>query len=164
MSKRRRTSAGFAAARPIDKQLISISLDDITATQKSTVLLAPSSACTVLEIRWSLYVEGDAGSVGSEHDYRWAIIQLLDGQTANTIQGTDAGPFYEPEQHCLAFGVRTNRLSSSATTGMTEPHIWNGKTKSMRKLRVGDRVIFICKGVATETSRVRGAVQLFCKS
>ena len=123
MSKRRRTSAGFAAARPIDKQLISISLDDISATQQTTVLLAPSSACTILGIRWSFFIEGDAGTVSLPHDYRWAIIQLLDGQTANTLQGTDAGPFYEPEQHCLAFGVGTNRLSSSATTGMTEPHI-----------------------------------------
>ena len=70
MSKRRRTSAGFAAARPIDKQLISISLDDISATQQTTVLLAPSSACTVLGIRWSFFIEGNAGTISLPHDYR----------------------------------------------------------------------------------------------
>ena len=163
MSKRRRTSAGFAAARPIDKQLVNVNLNDINATQQTTVLLTAATACTVLGIRWSMFIEGDAGSVGAEHDYRWAIIQLLDRQTANNLDGTNQGELYEPEQHVLAFGIGCSRTSSTATVGM-QTLTMNGKTKSMRKLRIGDRVVFICKGIATETVRVRGAVQLFCKS
>ena len=163
MSKRRRVSSEFSAKRPIDKALTAISLDDITATQKSTVLLAPVSACTALGIRWSLFVQGDAGTVGVPHDFRWAIIRLADGFTANTINGTDAGSFYDPEQDVLAFGVGTSFTSATANVGHDTP-TWNGSTKSMRKLLVGDRIIFICKGEATNTVKVRGVIQLFCKA
>ena len=162
MSKRRRTGSGFSAKRPIDKQLISINLNDVSATQQTTVLLAPTSPCTVLGIRWSLYVEGDAGTAGLKHDYRWAIVQLLDGTTANDLDGTDAGPLFEPEQHVLAYDVGTS--AHTATTAIVKTDTYRGKTKAMRKLLVGDRVVFIIKGIATETVRVRGAVQLFCKS
>ena len=163
MSKRRRTSAGFAAKRPIDKALININLNDVSATQQTTVLLAPAAACTVLGIRWSMFIEGDAGSVGSPHEFRWAIIQLPDGRTAEELDSTNAGSLYEPEQQVLAFGIGVSRVSSTSSVSQFVPTIV-GKTKSMRKLRVGDRVVFIVKGIATETIRVRGIVQLFCKS
>ncbi len=165
MSKRRRTFAGRAgAARPIDKDLIFIELNDVNATQQRTELFAATTACTILGIRWSLFVEGDAGSVGLDHDFEWIIVKRNDGEgNENNMNRTNAASFYQPEQDVLAFYVGTSHASASATTGLSVESL-QGTTKTMRKMKVGDRIIFSIRGMATETVRIRGVVQLFCKT
>ena len=166
MSKRRRTFAGRGhAPRPIDKQLTFINLNDVNATAQRTVLFSAPTACTILGIRWSLMFEGDAGSVGEHHDYRWIIVVVKDGDgNENNMSTTDASDFYTPEQNVLAFGVGTDNSSATSATGMQGPITQTGKTKSMRKFLVGDRLLFAVEGIATETIRVRGVIQTFCKS
>ncbi len=165
MSKRRRVSAGFSrSTRQIDKALVFVKLDDISATQQSRALTVGKTPCTVLGVRWSMFIEGDAGSVGVDHDYAWAIVLVRESQTASTLDNvTNGNSFYDPEQDVIAFGVGFSHASSSATTGVQDAMI-TGKTKAMRKLRVGDQMQFIIRGIATETVRMRGCIQLFCKS
>ena len=164
MSKRRRVSvSGRTSKRPIDKSLVFILLNDVNATQQTAALSVGKTPCTIQGIRWSMLIEGDAGTVGNDHDYAWAIILVRDGFTANTIANTaNLAALYEPEQDVVAFGVGTSHSSSSATTGTVDAN-WAGKTKSMRKLKVGDVMQFAIRGIATETVRVRGCIQLFCQ-
>ena len=165
MSKRRRVSAGRVrgGARPIDKQLTFINLNDIDATTSSTLLFVAAAPCTLLGIRWSLTIEGDAGTVGNPHDFRWIIVKLDDGDNINALNAANQADFYTPEQDVMAFGFGSSRTSSTASTGMNSPTI-EGATKTMRKLRIGDGVHFAIRGAATDTVRAIGIIQSFCKS
>ncbi len=164
MSKRRRTKSGFSSVkRPIDKDLVSVTLEDINATQQNTIIKQASTACTVTGLRWSFFVEGDAGTVGVPHDYTWAIVLVRDGNTANGFNVTDGSSYYEPEQNVLTFGNGTTRSAASSQTGFESHGTWSGTTKSMRKLMNGDAIHFIIVGIATQTVRCHGVVQLFCK-
>ena len=159
----KRARTGYSAPRPIDKKLTVIQKNDVTGTQESTIVLAPTSACTVMGIRWSLFIQGDAGTVGAPHDYRWVIVHQRDGQNLTALSSTDAASLYSPEQDVLAFGVGTDNNSGTASSGMQGPFRWEGKTGSMRKLMVGDKIVFVVEGIATETVRCKDCVQVFCK-
>ncbi len=164
MSKRRRTTGGFrVAVRPVDKAITAVSLTGVSTTQQQTVLVSAATACTVLGIRWSFFVEGDGGTSTLPHDYRWAIILLKEGQTADNMGQTNAAHFYDPEQNVLAWGFGTSRTDSDEINFLGAPDHWESKSKSMRKLMIGDRIAFIVRGTATQTVRVLGAVQMFCK-
>ena len=165
MVKRQRTTGGFrVAVRPIDKRIINVLLTGVAAANQTTVLATTTSACTIVGLRWSFFVEGDAGTERLAHDYRWAIVKVDDGENPTALDSTDAGTFYSPEQQVMAWGTGTSRADAAGATnsgGMKST--WNGKSKAMRKLRAGDRILFVIRGVATETVRCSDAVQLFCK-
>ena len=158
MSKRRRTSSGFSTKRPIDKQLISLNVDGLTATENETTLLTPPSACTVVGLRWDMSVHADAGVSGTLGNFAWAIVKVDDGNAANGLTLSSGSSFYTPEQDVLAFGQ-----APQVSTAGPPQHI-SGNTKTMRKMRLGDTIIFVAKGQATNTTSIRGVVQLFCKS
>ena len=158
MSKRRRTNAGFTTRRPIDKALISINIDGLTATENNTTLLTPPTACTVVGLRWDMTLLKNGGSSGNAGNLAWAIVLVQDGEVAGELSLSAGSDYYTPEQNYLAFGVAP-QLSEG-----TQPQHISGNTKTMRKMRIGDTIIFVAKGQATETSSIRGVVQLFCKS
>ena len=160
MSKRRRTSAGFSTKRPIDKTLVFITDDNIALTQVSTTLLTAATACTMVGLRWNMSSFKDGGTAGNIANFEWAIILVEDGNTLNTASVGNGGSFYDPEQNVLAFGVAPNNNSTEGTL----PTKIDGNTKTMRKLRIGDSIRLLTKGQNTETTGVRGIIQLFCKS
>ena len=164
MSKRRRVSVhGRSSKRPVDKSLVNLILNDVGTTTQTAALSVGKTPCTIQGVRWTLLIEGDAGTVGLDHDYAWAIVLVRDGFTANNLNNTaNLAALYEPEQDVIAFGVSTSHASASATTGTLDQR-WEGTTKSMRKLKVGDQMQFLVVGIATETVRVRGCIQLFCQ-
>jgi len=150
---------GARSRRPIDKVLPGISMSDLIGAQQTQDLVEPNSACTVVGIRWSLSFRLVAGSATADAVIGWAIIILRDGRTANTMSFTGGANLYEPEQDVLAFG----RLQLvDGTTGNQLYHV-NDMTKTMRKLKVGDKITFIALGSANGNTEVRGTVQLFCK-
>ena len=160
--KRRRGAIGrVAAPRPIDKTLTVIVKNDVGSSTQTTDLVTATTACTAVDIRWTFYVEGDGGTAGLKHDYSWLIALVPDGTTINSIALTDAASMYDPEQHVLAFGYG---CSADASAALVDPFYWLGTTKTSRKLRIGDKITFAVKGITTETVRVRGCVQIFCKS
>ncbi len=159
-TKRRRGAQGarvarVSAARPIDKLLVAISKDAVAGTQVSSVLYTATFPATITGLRWSLSFLQDAGT--AEGEIYWALIVVRDGLSASTIATSDTAAFYEPEQDVLAFGV-------TMYDNNTESKIMEGATKTMRKLKGGDQLVFISKGVATDTAAVRGVVQFFAKS
>ncbi len=163
MSKRRRVSAGRAASRPIDKVIRVIAQTGVDTTQQNTVILTAAAACTMTGLLWDFTFAGDAGTVGSDHDYRWAIIRAREGATLDNLTTTDAATLYTPEQDVIAWGFGIDLHHSGTIIALTSANHWTGKTKIKRKLMIGDRIMFISRGIATETVRVLGAVQLFCQ-
>ena len=158
MSKRRRTGAGFSTKRPIDKSLIFVEDDALTVGQTVTTLITPPSACTMVGLRWSIVSVKDTGTSGNISNFVWAIVLVRDGNAATAMSITNGGSFYEPEQNVLAFGV------GPSTNDTNQGLLQEGSTKTMRKLRIGDSIVFLAKRQNTETIAYRGIVQMFCKS
>ena len=164
MGKRRRLIVGSTSSRPVDKRIVSILKTGVTNTQQTTTLVTAATACTVFGIRWSFWVEGDAGTEGVQHPYAWAIVRQREGATLVSLNTGDANTFYTPEQDVLAFGYGTSRADATLnTSGGPGKHNWNDKSGSKRKLMIGDKIVFIINGIATETVRCEGGIQLFCK-
>ena len=161
MSKRLRTNSGFVVTkgpkRPIDKGLIVVN-QSASSSQSSTDLADATFPCTIMGIRWSLAIQGNTTTSAL---VSWAIVRVREGRTADTMSQVDGAHFYDPEQDVLAFGVcRTADLD--AGTGPAVRH-FEGATKAMRKLMVGDKIQFISIADAN-SNPVDGVIQLFCKS
>jgi len=75
-----------------------------------------------------------------------------------TLSHTDGGSLYDPEQNVLAFGAFNSYSKPS------EAFVVEGSTKSMRKIKTGDQLVFITLGQNTETHALTGVVQYFLKT
>ena len=139
----------------MDKLLIAVTKDAVAAAQVASVLVTVTFPCTIVGLRWMISFVQDAGT-GTPTGY-WAIIKVVDGNAPKTMGGSDQGVFYAPEQNVLAFGV-------FSIDNNTETKIFEGSTKTMRKMMGGDTLQFITIGTATNTFAVRGIVQFFCKT
>ncbi len=106
-------------------------------------------------LRWNITVDEAAGT--GLHLYNWAIVFLEESQLIDTMDQADTASFYRPEQDVLTFG-------GGSINGEPKSRTESGSTKSMRKMKVGDRLAFIAVGVATNTVNFRGVVQFFCKT
>ncbi len=150
-------AGGFrrAARRPIDKSIVAVNKDAVDATDVTTVLLTTTFPCTVVGLRWDIAFFQAAGT--GEGIFHWAIVVVRDGVTIDTLAISDAAAFFEPEQNCLVFGVGVIDNNSQTKS-------FTGDTKTMRKMKGGDTLVFVAKGVATNTLGIRGVIQFFCKT
>lgn len=164
--KRRRTGLTIVqrAARPIDKVLPNVAITSLVNAQQVQTLVTAATACTSTGIRWSLNVASVDAADTSGQDGAWSIIILRDGRTANTMALTAGANLYEPEQDVLAFGYFQIQGKGDATgTGPSVMH-FEGNTKTMRKLKIGDALTFIAIGrKAAVECDVTGVIQIFCK-
>lgn len=161
--KRRRLNSGTplvvqkSQTRPIDKDLISVSKSPLSTTQLSTVLKTATYPCTITGLRWDL----DAVAITTAVDFvTWAIVVVHDGDSANTMSATDGASFYQPEQDVLAFG----ELLVSGNAQGNPINGAHGNTKTMRKLKAGDQLVFIAVGTVVSGASLGGIIQFFCKS
>ena len=155
MSKRRRFNT--RAARPVDKLLKTVQLS-VIATQVSTQLLDITFPATVAGLRWSLSYNHILTT--SDANLLWAIVVVRDGETVNSMSASDGANFYTPEQNVLAFGaLRPTRTDAGQAT-----YTWEGNTKTMRKLAVGDELHLIVDGSSAAQGTFLGVVQFFTKS
>ena len=143
--------------RPVDKKLVVIAKATVDATQQNTTLVTATFPCTIVGLRWSIGTVCDAGTAGG--NFGWVIAIVKDGNTTGNLALTDGGDLYTPEGNVMAFGATVNGRADGATV----VH-WHGNTKTMRKLMGGDVLVFSCQGVATNTSKVCGCIQFFCKT
>ena len=74
---------------------------------------------------------------------------------------SDAATLYQPEQNVIAWGVG-NIQDADAGTGPAQ-QMWEGSTKSMRKLQGGDQLVFAYLSV-DQAAIFTGAIQFFCKT
>ncbi len=164
--KRARTTTTFVqrASRPIDKVLPNVNIVSLVNVQQVTDLVTAATACTATGIRWDLdIISTDANDVGTSSG-AWAIIILRDSRTAQTMSLTSGSNLYEPEQDVLTFG-RWHIQSKGDATG-TGPTVksFTGETKTMRKLKIGDKLTLIAlAGAAIVENTLSGTVQIFCK-
>ena len=157
MSKRRRFSKG--AARPVDKQLISVS-QAISTTQTDTKLLDITFPATLVGLRWAISFNGILTAAPT--NMSWAIVIVRDGETANTMNRSDGATFYSPEQNCLTFGIFRIPDTDAGAGPVTIQ--WSDSTKTMRKMAVGDELHIIGEGSSASTGQMIGIVQFFTKS
>ncbi len=141
--------------RPVDKNLIAIQQTGLDATDQTTTLVTVTFPCTIVGLRWDFSVMQTAGT--GICTYHWCIVILRDGLVQPTIAVSDGATFYNPEQDVMAFGCTSidNNVQSKQ---------YLGSTKTMRKMMGGDKLVFVSKGIATNTSRVDGVIQFFCKT
>jgi len=80
------------------------------------------------------------------------------------MNSSNLATLYAPEQNVIAWGIGLSRTDAAGTTDINVNDRWTGDSKSKRKLRIGDTLVLIVDGIATETVQTFGAVQFFCKS
>ena len=148
--KRLRLDVG-CVRRPIDKQVVFVSLSGMDATQQTAVLMTATFPCTLTGIRWELSFCRTAGTGLCQGN--WALVVEKEGNVVDTLATANTTSLYDPEQNILTFGTWA-WLGTDNVGAKNE----SGNTKTMRKMQIGDRLIFIGKGVATETSYVRGSI------
>lgn len=158
--KRRRTATGGvpvgrAGKRPTDKQLININKAGLDGTQVGTTLYTATFPGTVTGLRWNVGAVQDAGA-GNALCY-WVIVKVAQGTTAQTISLSDGSAMYQPEGSVMAFGCANLDPDGSG-------RFWDGATKAMRKLQVGDALMFLAKGTNTNTTNLKAVVQFFYKT
>jgi len=148
----RRVRPRMQARRPIDKMLINIQHNSVSSSQVTTVLITAAFPCTVTGLRWDLSALQDAGVATSAG--RWVILIHRDSATIDGLSTGNGTTLYKPEQDVLAFG---SWLIKNASNNVT----WSGSTKTMRKLKIGDRITFVMKGTDVQLVQLHGVVQLF---
>ena len=110
--------------------------------------------CTLTGVRWELAFTRTGGTGLCQGN--WALVVEKEGNVVDTLAISNSTSFYDPEQNLLVFGTWAWKDDLGQFSNQS------GSTKTMRKMQTGDRLIFIGKGVATETSHVRGGIQFFC--
>lgn len=163
MSKRQRTNTQpqRRAKRPIDKKLINVGSAGLTNAEVAVdIYPAASFPGTITGLRWEIAFMRNTGA-GVVSSYRWAIIVVPAGTAVNTMSMTSASSLYDPEQMVLAFGCGTTPATAQAGAA----NIHTGSTKSMRKLKAGDKLTFIALADnAAATIIFNGTIQFFYKT
>lgn len=158
MSNKRQRTVSISrptAKRPISKEIKVVTQATIDATQVNTSLFTATYPATVVGLRWSLTCAGDAGTVEGKH--QWIIQLVKESITIPGMATSDGSSMVTPEQNVLAFGAGISLHDNYSIN-------YIGDTKTMRKLQGGDRIIFSAIGVATNTTRIHGAIQFFLKT
>lgn len=161
-NKRARSNSGTSvprrAKRPIDKKLANIEKASLVNAQQSTdILSAMAYPGTITGLRWDISFVRNAGATGAG-EFKWAIILLPQSSTAGTLATGDGASLYDPEQNVLVYGA-------GCSWSVGDPAMrFNGETSTMRKLKTGDKVQFICFGSVTNAHLVSGTVMCFVKS
>lgn len=156
MSRKRARLANVRGKRPIDK-LLKVTSTTITTTVTNTTLQTTTFPCTIVGVRWMLSA---STAVASIQDVWWAIVVVPDGESVNTPAISNAADFYTPEQNVLAFGMG-QMMDNTLQSGTL---MWEGSTKTMRKLKGGDVLSIVQIGSDANGALFRGVVQFFCKS
>lgn len=147
-----------SAKRAIDKQIININ-HVVTNAAVSTTLYTATYPCTITGIRWSLcYGQAldDNLSAGT-----WFIVIVRDGYSSNTPSLTSGSSLYQPETDVLSFG---SFCAFKDTSGSGASVLYDGNTKTMRKIQAGDQMFLVSLGTDVNQGTLFGAIQFFLKS
>lgn len=149
--------------RPIDKKMTTVLLSNIVAGQQTVNLInGITYPGTITGLRWSLSVTRSGGTSNTTGNFAWAIVLLPAGTTVSTLNIGAGNSMYDPEQMVLAYG--NGNTFNGAAGASSNLHRFDGSTKSMRKLKAGDSVLFLAFGTATERHDLFGGVQWFFKT
>lgn len=136
--------------RPIDKQLLNYA-GAWAVTQTNTTLYTATFPATITGLRWELNITN--ASTTTVYGAKWAIVRVKDGLSPSTI-GTN-GTLYSPESEVMAAG--TIQLAPARS------ELYNGDTKTMRKLQNGDK-LYLCTIADSTNITANTLIQFFVKS
>ncbi len=136
-----------------------VNLQTVSTTQRTTTLKTTTFPCTVVGVRWSI---GFRGNITTAGDVFWIIVVVPDGEAVNAIATSDGADMYTPEQNVIAFG--TVAIADADQASGPSAQSIEGTTKTMRKLKSGDQLMFSAISTSANDSLVQGTVQFFCKS
>lgn len=133
-----------------DKQLINIQVTT-NASQSNTTLITMTYPCVIM----GLIVNGTSSTVVAAVNipYNWVVTCLEQGDTTNNIAFN--GTMYAPEQNVMAYG------SGLDNTGSSDHHYI--KTKTGRKMRAGDSLVFSVASLTANAMSHNYTVQFFTK-
>lgn len=148
--------------RPIDKKLMNVNLGPITNAQVNTPLIDGANfPGTITGIRWNINYVRTVFNANTIAGYVWAIVIVPAGTAISNLTVGNGSSMYDPEQNVLAFGTG-NSYSNAFTSNCQKS--FEGSTKSMRKLKNGDKLVFVALGTATEACYLYGTIQWFYKT
>lgn len=156
--KRQRTmnNKGYTTKRPIDKRLKAFGGDLTTTAQDSNIVYAASYPGTVTGLRWEISAINN--NTAAANNITWAIVVNRDGLAPPTLGFN--GDFYTPEENVLAFG---QQVIHAKGTGDSKG-VWQGNTKTMRKLQGGDEILLLVRTSVNASMTYVGLVQMFVKT
>ncbi len=160
--KRARTFHTGGAKRPIQKTWVSVVQATIGTTAQITNLGIVTVPVTIVSWRWHFNYRGDGGTSATERTLVIGCYLSREGtQLSPDIDLTDGATFAVPEENVIfARAITFNEADIEAG----QAHTYEGFTKTMRKLKAGDRVnIFVVCSSATQTCQVNGEILLFAK-
>lgn len=155
MSRQQNRQVQRRAKRPIDKKLANVVINTLVAANQTVDLYTASFPGTITGLRWDISVLRTVTAT-TLSTYGWAIVIQPQGTTVSTMSLT--GSLYDPEQMVMAFGRGTSWDPTQ------DPSMFQGDTKSMRKLKAGDKLVFVAFGTAVNAHEVAGVVQFFIKT
>lgn len=162
MSKRQMSSTGkvlVSKKRPVGKNVINVVKATVSTTQLSTTLFTTTYPATITGLRWMI---GANSIIAADTTVQWAIVKVNQGLSASNLGASDGGSYYLPEQNMITWG--TAFLRGSTDQQGPGSVLFEGETKSMRKLQGGDTLQFIVVSSVANSLSLAGAVQFFTKS
>lgn len=145
--------------RPVGKNMINVVKATVSTTQLTTTLFTTTYPATITGLRWMISANS---LIAADTTIQWAIVKVNQGLSASTMGAADAGTFYLPEQNCLVWGIGYIKGSTSAQG--PGALMFEGDTKTMRKLQGGDTLQFIVVAGVANSAGIIGSVQFFTKS
>ena len=160
--KRRRVSSSFRAPRPIDKTILSI-FKNVTTTQQNVTLITAVFPCTITGLRWDLNTSlaVDVGD-NTGTSCTWVIYLLKENVAVPAMNLSDGQTLIRPEEDCLVFGAF--HAQKETASSFVNAQVNRGSTKTMRKLAVGDRLVWSALSDSAQGTVITGAIQFFCKT
>ena len=139
--------------RPIDKDITYVSSASLGTTQDNSVL----RTSTVAETYTGGHINASVVPVSAGGIIQMVLAVVPEGITSPTLTTTDANALYTPEEYVV--WSQTFALIS----GQVTPIQVNAKIKSMRKMKVGDRLILSARGSVATVGTTHVLVTAFYK-
>lgn len=151
-NRRRHTDRNRNAVKhKYDKQLVMSNLNT-NNNQVNTVLFTATYPCVIM----GLIVDGvSIGSTAALEFYGWVIVLVEQGDTLNNMSLGNGTTMYSPEQSVMCFG--------SGITNVNWGNQHHKKTKTGRKLRAGDQIVFTVASTTAVQMDHMYSVQFFLK-
>ena len=146
-----------APKRPIDQSIIQFYFQDLGTGQAATTLRTSGMAETLVGLRISLGIVPDTST--GLHVACIVIVQLRDGQTANTIDLTAGNAVYTPEQDVLWFKYILTHPDGQEVS-------WKDvdvPVNVMRKLKKNDTIRILARASTGNILHIAGVVRSWYK-
>ena len=147
--------------RQVEKIQKLIALTPVGTAQEDLLLYTVVDPVTVGGFIWGINTSAVVDPASGPALVTWAIIVSREGITVGTLGIGNGSDVYTPGENVIVGGMFN---VGDIALGTSVSHEHSGKTKTMRKLKGGDTVHFIARGVvATQQVTASGVITFFAK-